>query len=610
MKFHRLFFLVVISMMSFQTLCAQQNKTQKDTAKVYRAIEQYSKKRKFTSYLHRLIFEPLSKPKVKSTSKPIKKQNLKKLEGKIIRKIYIKTLDPFGYSVSDTAQKPRKRILKAGNALHMKTRDFAIHNLLMIKENEPLDSLLLRESERLIRRQRYIRSVAVIVQRVSKKSDSVDVYIRALDAWSLVPEMNLTTSKSVFTVKERNFLGTGHEFSNTYTKDLTSSNDGFGASYTVPNIKNTFITTTVKYDLDLKRNYIKSINVERPFYSPFARWAAGVYLDQKFERILPVDTPTATEAIGSKYESQDVWAGHSTPIFTENTDHNRNTNIIATARFFNRKYSEKPVIGQDVLGVYSAEKLYLFSLGISSRKYLQEKYVFNFDVVEDIATGFVYSVTSGLQNKNAQDRIYFGAKIAFGNYYSFGYIATDFEYGTFINKHVTEQSAYNFSVTYFTNLIDSRRWKFRQFVRPRAVIGTKRIDSNTDRLSLNGETGISGFNSNQLYGTKKLLLTFQMQGYSPWQLVGFRLNPYLSYTMGMLGQADTGFSRSQLFSEFGVGLIISNDYWVFSNFQVSFSYFPTLPDDMTAPFKTNSLRTYNFGLQDFEMNKPNLVNYQ
>lgn len=610
MKFHRLFFLVVISMMSFQTLCAQQNKTQKDTAKVYRAIEQYSKKRKFTSYLHRLIFEPLSKPKVKSTSKPIKKQNLKKLEGKIIRKIYIKTLDPFGYSVSDTAQKPRKRILKAGNALHMKTRDFAIHNLLMIKENEPLDSLLLRESERLIRRQRYIRSVAVIVQRVSKKSDSVDVYIRALDAWSLVPEMNLTTSKSVFTVKERNFLGTGHEFSNTYTKDLTSSNDGFGASYTVPNIKNTFITTTVKYDLDLKRNYIKSINVERPFYSPFARWAAGVYLDQKFERILPVDTPTATEAIGSKYESQDVWAGHSTPIFTENTDHNRNTNIIATARFFNRKYSEKPVIGQDVLGVYSAEKLYLFSLGISSRKYLQEKYVFNFDVVEDIATGFVYSVTSGLQNKNAQDRIYFGAKIAFGNYYSFGYIATDFEYGTFINKHVTEQSAYNFSVTYFTNLIDSGRWKFRQFVRPRAVIGTKRIDSNTDRLSLNGETGISGFNSNQLYGTKKLLLTFQMQGYSPWQLVGFRLNPYLSYTMGMLGQADTGFSRSQLFSEFGVGLIISNDYWVFSNFQVSFSYFPTLPDDMTAPFKTNSLRTYNFGLQDFEMNKPNLVNYQ
>jgi len=147
-------------------------------------------------------------------------------------------------------------------------------------------------------------------------------------------------------------------------------------------------------------------------------------------------------------------------------------------------------------------------------------------------------------------------------------------------------------------------------VKPQAIIGTKRIDSNTDKLTLNGDTGIPGFGSNTLYGTKKLLMTFQTQAYSPWHVVGFRLNPFLSYTMGMLGQPDTGFRNSKLYSELAVGIIISNDYWVFSNFQFSFSYFPILPEDLSSVYKTNSLKTYDFGLQEFEIAKPVLVSYQ
>lgn len=612
MKLKALVFAFLIYLSYCSPVLAQQNQTKNDTAKVYRAIEKYSQKRKATQYLHRLIFEPLSKPTAPKAlpKRAIKKQSLNRFEGKIIRSIQITTLDPFGYSVNDTNQKPKSANYRIGNTLHMKTRHFAIQNLLMFHKNQPLDSLLIRESERLIRRQKYIRSVAITVRNVSKKSDSVDVYIRALDAWSLVPELNLTPNKSVFTLKERNFLGTGHEFSNTYTKDLTSSNDAFGTSYTIPNIKNTFIRTKLSYDLDLNKNYIKALDIERPFYSPYARWAAGAYFDQKFLRMLPIDMPEAKETVNSKYESQDFWGGHSIQIFKGNAESLRATNFVTSARFYNLKFIDKPVVGKDTLGIYSTEKLYLVSLGISSRRYLQEKYVFNFDVVEDIATGFVYSLTGGIQNKSTKDRIYLGGKIALGNYYNFGYIGTDFEYGTFFDGNRTEQSAYNLSLTYFTNLIDAGKWRFRHFVRPKAVIGTKRINSNTDKLSLNGDGGIPGFSSNQLYGTKKLLLTFQTQAYSPWQVVGFRLNPYASCTMGMLGQQDIGFRKSRLYSELAVGLIISNDYWVFSNFQISFSYFPSLPSDMSAPFKTNSFRSYDFGLQDFEIAKPVLVSYQ
>jgi len=608
-KWQCVFFVVILGY--YQPCHAQEKVKKEDTAKVYRAIENYSKKRRFTKYIHRLLFEPITeKRKISTPVKKIKRQSYSKFEGKIIRNIKVTTLDPFSYSITDTTVKPTKRMAKIGNVLHSKTKKFAIYNILLFRENRPLDSLLVKESERLIRRQRFVRSVAITTALVSKNSDSVDVSVRVLDSWSLVPDLNLSSSKSTFIIKERNFLGTGHEFTNSYTKDLNSDSYGFATSYTLPNIKNTFITTTLRYNIDLNRNYTKSLNIERPFYSPYARWAAGMSFNQQFERIAPIDSQLVDSTANSKFYSQDFWGGHSVQIFKGNTETNRATNFITTARFYNRDFSEKPIFDSDSLGVFATEKLILLSLGISSRKYKQDKYVFNFDVIEDIASGFVYSVTSGFQNKNNINRVYFGAKVALGGFFKFGYLSADLQYGTFFSSNTTDQSAYNFSAIYFTNLIDVGRWKFRQFIKPQAIIGTNRIASNTDKLTLNGDSGIPGFESSELYGTKKLLLTFQTQGYSPWHTVGFRINPFLSYTMGMLGQANSGFRNGKLYSELAVGVIISNDYWVFSNFQFSFSYFPILPEDISSVFRTNSLKTYDFGLQDFEIAKPLLVNYR
>ena len=180
-KFKYLFYFLIL--IYGQTSFAQVNQKKEDTAKVYRAIETYSKKRKFTKFIHRLIFEPITeKKKISKPVKKIKKQNYTKLEGKIIRNIKVTTLDPFSYSVSDTNQKPTKRFAKIGNALHAKTKQFAIYNILLFKKNKPLDSLLVKESERLIRRQRFVRSVAITTALVSKNSDSVDVSIRVLDS--------------------------------------------------------------------------------------------------------------------------------------------------------------------------------------------------------------------------------------------------------------------------------------------------------------------------------------------------------------------------------------------------------------------------------------------
>ena len=608
MLFNRNLLFYLLILFSYQLSFGQETQVKKDSSKGYRKIENYSKKRKFTKFLYKLVFNPVTKSSLKKQKvKKIPTKNYKKYEGKIIRTIQITTLDPFGYSEIDSTQKPKIFVHKAGNFAHIKTKNLAIMNLLLIRKNKPLDSLLVKESERLIRAQRFTRRISTEVKVISE--DSVDVYIRVLDSWSLIPDISSSTSKSKFYLKERNFLGLGHEFSNSYTKSLIRNEEGYGINYYIPSIKNTFISTRLNYEIDLNKNYNKAINIERPFFSSYARWAAGITLGQNLNKILTLDSNQMEIVLNSKFNFQDYWAGHSFQIFKGNSEFQRTTNFVTSARYFEKNYIEKPVINVDGFDIYSTEKLYLISLGITSRNFTQDKNIFNFNVVEDIASGFVYNVTTGYQKKYDDYQFYVGGRIALGNYFKFGYLSGNLESGTFMDGGKMKQTTTSLRLVYFTNLLELGKWKFRHFIKPQLIIGNNRLNTTNDRLTLNGASnGIDGFNSPTLFGTKKVLLTLQTQGYSPWKVFGFRLNPYLSYTAGMLGNENIGFSRSKLYSQASLGLIISNDFLIFSSFQFSLSYYPNIPDGNSV-FKTNSINTSDFGLQNFELSKPTIIAY-
>src|SRR5690606_6706980 len=112
----------------------------------------YSKKNNFTKLMYKLLFEPISskKKEKKKEKKVTVKKEFHDFEGKIIRNINIVTLDPFDYSEVDTTVQPKNFISKAGNSLHIKSKKLTIKNLLLYRKNKPLDSLLIKESERLI----------------------------------------------------------------------------------------------------------------------------------------------------------------------------------------------------------------------------------------------------------------------------------------------------------------------------------------------------------------------------------------------------------------------------------------------------------------------------
>ncbi|NVO18861.1 MAG: hypothetical protein HXX13_04125 [Bacteroidetes bacterium] len=604
--------MVLVHFILTSSLAFAQKTPVPDSLKLYKNIETFSGQRKFTKFMFQMFFRPVSrssrKVAVKKAGHKLKKMPYSAFEGKIIRKIDINSLDPFGYSINDTSAKPLNYMIKQANATHIKSQGITIRNLLLIHRNQPFDSLLVKESERLVRSQHYVRDLAFFVTPVTSNSDSVDINIREMDKWSLIPKLAASPSSITFNLRDNNFLGLGHEFQAGVTRYRNNADYAFLSNYLISNIRNTFINSSVQYSNDRYRNYTKSVSVDRPFYSPFARWAAGVRVYQQFQSDSVYTSDSLFTPRQYKFNAQDIWFGFAQQLFKGTSEDNRTTNLITSLRFLRIRYPAFPEYASDTMHNFSNEDFYMASIGVSTRKYVQDKFIFRFGITEDIPVGRLLSVTAGYQRKNSIKRLYLGARISFGNYYSFGYLSSTFEYGSFFHASNPQQQVYAAGITYFTNLTELGKWKFRQFIKPQLIIGVDRFTS--DSLTLNDGYGLDGFNSSSLIGTKRLLLTFQSQWYSPWSLIGFHFGPFLTCTFGVLGNEPTGFKSSKVYTLLGLGVLIKNENLVINTFQLSFSFFPSIPGKGQDILKANTFRTTDFGVQDFIIGKPGATLFQ
>jgi len=603
-----IFILFFVSILAIDLASGQTTPSKKETKELYENIESYSGRSKFTKFFYRLFFKPVASGiKKKKVYKKLIQKPYSTFEGKIIRHIKIVTLDPFGNSIGDTITASKNFITRAGNRLHVKSHAFTIRNLLLIHKNQIFDSLLVKESERLVRSRIYVRDVSFFVVAASKNSDSVDIFIRELDTWSIIPKVGASATRLNINLTDRNFLGMGHEAQIGYAWNHKSGDNAYGGNYHIPNIFNTFINTTLHYNIDESGEYIESFSVDRPFFSPFTKWAGGVF----FTQVLRKDYINTSDSLlikqRFKFNAQDYWAGNAIQIFKGNTEFRRTTTFISAIRFFRIRYLEKPTELNDPQHMFADENLYLASIGISARKYVQDKYIFKYGITEDIPIGKVFSLTGGYQKKNNTARPYIGARISFGDYYSWGYLSGNFEFGSFFRAAKAEQGVISVNAIYFTGLKEIGKWKFRQFVKPQAIIGINRFTH--DSLTLNDGYGLEGFKSSALSGTSRLLITLQTQSYAPWDFIGFRFGPFINCSLGMLGDQVTGFKNSKVYAQIGLGILIKNDYLVFNTMQISFSFYPYIPDGRST-FKMNSFRTGDFGFGDFDIGKPAIVVYR
>ncbi|MDO5608123.1 MAG: hypothetical protein Q4G08_06680 [Capnocytophaga sp.] len=575
---------------------------------MYQSIETYSKKRGFTKLLHKLIFRTKNHS---STSKSIETErniDYTSFQNKIIRHINIMPLDPFGFDEKDTTVTPQKNIDKIGNLLHGKTKRFTIKAQLLFKENQPMDSLLLKETERLLRSRNYIRRVLIKPVAVASSPDSVDVQITVLDSWSILVDGQIAGSRGKLTARDRNIFGLGHEFSATYRQKFNENDNGYGFAYRAENLYGTYINANVMYDFGYNDNFDKQWTIHRTFFSPYTRWAGGIgFYQNRYNEVIQQTDRLYRPFLQTT--SFDVYGGYAIPILKKRPEREKITNLILSARFKNLKYQEKPPFYLDYENYFTDQDLYISKIEFSRKKYIRDRYIFRHGDIEDIGTGTSVFISSGMLFQNNKQYPYLGVGFSRAAYTDKGYLGVTMQAGSLFTEDNTRQSVISSEGIYFSDLFSMGDWYLRQFFRLSITAGFNR-NYQKDRLTLGGNDGIQGFQSDYVRGTRKLVLSSQTQTYSPFEWLGFRFSPFLAADIGFIGSEPKPFLQNDVYGKIGIGFYITNDYLAFNSVHLSFSYFPYIPGNGSHVLRMTGIRNSDFQLKNFEYQPPDIVPFQ
>ncbi|MCF8334998.1 MAG: hypothetical protein K9H65_00220 [Bacteroidales bacterium] len=496
--------------------------------------------------------------------------------GKPIKHIYIRQLDVFGSSISDTALGTDQWYKEVGNWLHLPTHESIIKDNLLFSAGDTLDPSLLRDNARILRDLQYLQDARLIVQPSDRQSDSVDVVVITQDIWAKGFDVNLRSFNSgEIQLFDKNFLGFGHKIQTNVQFDyFKNSNPGIETYYNLSNIRGSFINGRLYY-LNAFETQRYGLQFSRDFYSYRTRIAGGgkVYSTKTTKNIVQEDT--TFNQVNLNYINHDMWMSYAFPLnWGDDFFRNRNR-LIISARYRNDRFFEGPLITKRYNYRFHNNQMWLGKFSLSRENYYKSSLIYEFGRTEDIPVGDLISYTFGWEMDEFFRRFYSGLNIRHGEYINnFGYFSTEIGAGGFLSGNNVEQGMIRFQANYISKLLQTENMKLRQFFELGYSAGFNRFPEET--LRLDKFRDIRGFSNDNLYGNKKLVFKSETVGFTNIYYYGFRLAFYGFCDLGFLGPSKKFIFKNPVHSGFGLGLRLRNENFVFNTFQIRLGYYPSL----------------------------------
>ena len=165
-------------------------------------------------------------------------------------------------------------LYRAANRFHIITRDSTIRNQLLFRSGDTYDKRVIEESERILRRNKYIYDAKIAATRAA--DGTVDLVVSTRDVWSLAPELSVSRSggetRSRVGLEETNLLGRGQTLRALRDNDIERSENII--EFSDSNVGTTWVSLRARYS-DNSDGDSSLLAVTRPFYALDTRWAAG-----------------------------------------------------------------------------------------------------------------------------------------------------------------------------------------------------------------------------------------------------------------------------------------------------------------------------------------------
>jgi outer membrane protein assembly factor BamA len=164
---------------------------------------------------------------------------------------------------------------RLGNRLHIKSRPATIRQQLLFKSGDAYDERLLRESERILRANRYLFDAQIVP--VGYHDNVVDLEVRTRDVWTFKPSIRYERrggkQSTGFEFQESNLLGFGKEITVVHADRVDRSTNEL--RYFDPHVLGSRARVLGSYMAN-SDGKTRSLFADRPFYSLATRWSAAL----------------------------------------------------------------------------------------------------------------------------------------------------------------------------------------------------------------------------------------------------------------------------------------------------------------------------------------------
>jgi hypothetical protein len=364
------------------------------------------KKRRLIRFYHNSLFVDTNE--INALKRTKKTTSYK---GKTVGNISFSKVKPFGTSIMDTSKHPENWFGRAGNKIHITTKDRIILNNLLFKEGDILTSHTLEESERILRTLLFILDARIYGVVRKSQPDIVDIYVVTKDVFSKSVKLNIGANNVLnIALEEINMFGLGQRFYNNIILS-TERKVGFETQYTVYNLYGSYLRGDIKLAFT-EDSLLLGISNERDFISPEIRNAGGFsYHYRELRYYARYDPELARTNVADN--NVDAWYGRSFPIKLDTTRF-EHLNFVSSARISSSWFTQRPLVNADTNLLFQNNTLLLTNVGISHSKFAKDIFVEGFGVTEDVPTGMLIDATAGGSIGEFVSRTYFGWRIAHG----------------------------------------------------------------------------------------------------------------------------------------------------------------------------------------------------
>jgi hypothetical protein len=524
-------------------------------------------------------------------------RDYKLFAGRVIRRIIVQKLG-FGENVLDTTRAMLNTISRFANNLQPGTKQFIIEQFMFVKAGDAVDPFQLADNERLLRSLDFIKDSRIHVKSVPNTLDSVDLIVVVRDVFSIGAKATASgISDFSGSIYNANLFGRAQRLEYTLLYDShRKPKFGSGILFRKYNIFGSFINvegayTTINKGISLGTENETStyFKLDRPLYSPNAKFAGGLNLDWNHS----TNRYEKPDSIFHyyRYRFEDVWVGYNIGTqkakFYSEYREDRRRRQFAAIRFFDQYFSQRPNLDyydyrytnkRYVLGEFTWYKI----------NFYETNYIYGFGVTEDLPVGYSRKITAGPSKIDSLNRFYLGYQYDHwlvnkqGNYFNY-----TIALGTNYYKKTFQDNSLLFNLNWMSRLFSFKKFKVRQ----NAGISYAGIGNYKayDQLRINNEYGLQKFNTDSAYGSQRLTIGIETVIFTRWEILGFKIGFFAFGKNSLLAPQGKSLFEGTNYPAIGGGFRTRNENLIFGTIEGRVTWFPrTIENINTISFSLSS----------------------